>query len=169
MLEVLVKFSQFGYHTTVAIWLIPVVGSAFWRNANATGMESDFYAVAALICTALLAFAMWSAYQSSGQTATVSTARQRASNPNDKEVISFENLSAWKWAYCLLIGIIAASSAIGHYQMNRSATGIIATFMLIYAAVDAVIAVVSFRQFWAIKSGQIVQLSNKAADKMFQH
>src|SRR6266481_5537968 len=111
----MLKLTQFGYNTSVAIWLIPVVGLAFWRNANSTGVESDFYAIAALVCLALFGFAAWSAYQSSGQTATRHVASQRVADRTDAAVVSFENLSAWKWMFCLLIGVIAIGSALSHY------------------------------------------------------
>jgi hypothetical protein len=163
------RLTQFGYNVTVAIWLIPIVGLAFWRNANATGAESDFYAIASIVCLALLGFAAWSAYQSSGLTASVQVAEERKADKTDAAVLSFENLSAWKWAYCLLIGVIAVCSAVGHYLMNRNSEGFMATFLLIYAVVDAAIAFISLNQFWAIKSGKIVELSNKVSGKMFQH
>lgn len=162
------RLTNFGYNALVSIWLIPKLVGALWGNSHSTGNMSDFYAGAAALCGALLAYAVWSAYQSYGQTATRHEAQQRVTDHNDVAVLSFENLGAWKWIYCLLIGVIAIASAISDYLTNRSTEGLLATFFLIYAFIDILIAVVSLRQFWAIKRGQIVELSNKASSSMFQ-
>lgn len=163
------RLTQFGYKVTVAIWLLPLLATALWGNAHSSDFTSDVYAISALICLALLAYSIIGAYQMSGQTATRQSAQQRVSDRADAAVLSFENLSAWQWIYCLIVTVLAAISAVAHYRMNRQAEGIVATFLLVYAAVDAVIAIVSFNQFWAIKSGKIVELSNKASSSMFQH
>jgi hypothetical protein len=165
----MLRLSQFGYHTLIAVWLFPIMCMAFIGNATSTGIASDFYAIASVFTVSLFGFASWSAYLNRSGTATVAAAQSRAASHDDAAVVSFENLSAWKWVYCLLISIIAATSAVTHYIMNRESQGILATALLIYAVIDILIGLISFKQFWDIKSGQIVQLSNKVADNMFQH
>src|SRR5882672_6368054 len=167
----MLRLTQFGYNTTVAIWLLPIFALAAYGNATSTGSASDLYAIVAAVSLVLLAFHAVAAWNSSGQTASSTEARQRvqSTHPDDAAVVSFENLSAWKWAICLLVSILAVVSAGIHYGINRSSEGGVATFMLFYAFIDLAVAWVAFSQFWAIKKGQIVQLTNKAADSMFQH
>lgn len=164
----MIRLTQFGYKVTVAIWLAPLLGIALWGNGHSQGLLSDAYAFSAFICFALMVYSVIGAYQMSGQTATRQDAQNRVNDRNDAAVLSFENLSTWQWMYCLLVAILAAAATIASYSMNRNAEGLLATFFLIYTVVNAAIAWVSFSQFWAIKSGKIVELSNRASSQMFQ-
>lgn len=162
------RLSQFGFNVIVAAWLLPFTLSAWYGNAHSTGVMSDLYALAALICTALLGYAVWSAY-AAGKTTTPSPSVQPEQGDDVAISVSFEKLGAIKWVYCLIVSGMAVFAAIMHYLMNRDAQGFLATLFLVYALVDIGIAFVSFNQFWAIKSGKIMELSNKASNSMFQH
>src|SRR6266850_627816 len=124
----MLRLTQFGYNTTVAIWLLPIFALAAYGNASTTGSISDFYAIGAAISLVLLAFHAIAAWNSSGQTASATEAHQRvqSKHPDDAAVVSFENLSAWKWAICLLVSILAVVSAGIHYSINRSSEGALA-------------------------------------------
>lgn len=165
----MLRLSQYGYNVLIACWLMPFFAWAVVGNASSEGSQSDMYAATAAVCAVLFAIAVAFAYQSKGQTASTKAAQVRAADPSDAAVVSFENLHAWKWAYCLAVGLIAVVAAITHYLVNRNAHGVYASIMLAYAGVDVFIAFISLTQFWSIKKGHIVQLSNKAADSMFEH
>jgi hypothetical protein len=167
----MLKFSQFGYNTTVAVWLVPATIMAFVQNANTHGAVSKFYAIVAMGLLALAIYHAIMAYQSSGTTASKSDAerRVRSNASQDVAVVDYEKLAAWKWVVCFAVGVLALYQGFAHFQMNSDYEGFASTFMLIYTGVDAVIAYLAFSQFWAIKSGQIVELTHKASDSMFQH
>jgi len=166
----MLKLSQFGYNSFVAGWLVPATIMAFINNANSHGNESKFYAIVALGLAAACGYHGIMSWLSFGQTATRTDAERRKNSQAqaDVAVVDYEQLAAWKWVMCLLVAALAVYQVFVHFQMNSDYEGFASTFMLIYMAVDAAVAYFALTQFWAIKSGQVVALTHKASDSMFQ-
>lgn len=151
--------TRFGFNMLVSVYLAPLVLIDIIGNTLSEGSASDYYYFKAFLDGLLLAFAVYQLSRGS-ETATIASARARANDHRD-EVVSFENISAIEWIYCLILSGYSAVNWFFLHDMNKHSQGLVSMGTLIWSFVSIVVAILAGIQFYRLKSGALVELQKK--------
>lgn len=152
------KLTRFGFNALVAVYLAPLVLIDVIGNMMFTGNQSEYFFYMAILNSCLVAYAIYQL--SRPPTATITAAQQRVRNTND-DVVTFENLGAIEYIYCLILSAYSAANYFWLHSVNKEAVGLMAFATLVWSVMSIGIAVLSLIQFWHLKSGAIVELQKK--------
>lgn len=152
------NLTRFGFNMLVAVYLIPLVIIDFVGNTVSTGFQSELYYYKTMFDGLLLAYAIWELFTDNG-TASVSHAQHRVASGDS--VVSFDNISAAEYIYCLFLCVYAAANWWELHLINREATGIVSMASLVWSFMSLAVCILSAVQFYRIKSGALVELKHR--------
>lgn len=151
--------TRFGFNSIVAVYLLPLVLIDIVGNTISEGLASDAYYYKAFMDGVLLFFAVYQMMRGA-ETATRSDAHDRQIDHSD-DVVSFENISALEWGYCLVLSCYAAVNWWFLHDLNKHSQGITSVGTLVWSLLSIAVAIMAGIQFYRLKSGAIVELKKK--------
>ena len=150
--------TRFGFNALVAIYLAPLIIIDLIGNMMYMDAASDYFYYKAMLDGALIAYSIYQMTRPA--TTSISNARQKAINPND-EVVSFENLGAVEYVYCILLCAYSLANWYFLHDLNNHSIGLVSTGTLIWSVLSLAVAVLAAIQFYHLKSGTIVELKKR--------
>jgi hypothetical protein len=153
--------TRMGFNALVIVWLAPLVMLDFVGNTISTGFWSDVFFYKMLADGLLVGYAFWEC--SHGQTTSLANAKARVADRHD-DVVSFENIGAIEYVYCVVLCVYAIANFVVLHGMNKESTGLESIATLAWSFVSLAVAILAAVQFWHLKSGKIVELTHKVVN-----
>lgn len=153
------KLTRLGFNVLVLCWIAPIIFYDVIGNTLSIGMMSDLFYYKAMFDGLLAAYAAYLASQG-GSTMSREQAAKRVADAADA-VVDFKNLSSAEYLYAAALCVYALFNWWSLHGINKASTGIESLVSLIWSFVSIIVSLLAAVQFYHLKSGAIVQVTNK--------